>query len=68
MGRGKRERRSVAAAHFPHAETQPGGRLTISLGVATFPEDLADARELIHQADQALYGAKRAGRNRVCSA
>jgi diguanylate cyclase (GGDEF)-like protein len=61
-------RAAVEAACFPHAETQPGGRLTISLGVATFPEDLAEAHNLISKADEALYRAKRAGRDRVCSA
>ena len=39
--------------------------VTISLGVATFPGDAGNLRELIRQADNALYGSKRAGRNRV---
>jgi two-component system cell cycle response regulator len=37
----------------------------ISIGVATFPESAADAQALFQCADEALYRAKRAGKNRV---
>jgi len=40
--------------------------MTISVGLATFPEDGLHADELLARADEALYGAKHAGRNRVC--
>lgn len=56
---------AVSVRPFPHAGTQPEGKLTISLGVATSSADLSEARELIYKADHALYGAKQAGRNRV---
>lgn len=39
--------------------------LTLSVGVATFPQDAAGWKELLQQADRALYEAKRMGRNRV---
>jgi two-component system cell cycle response regulator len=42
--------------------------VTVSIGVATLPEDGADAGALIAAADKALYAAKEAGRNRVCAA
>ena len=42
-------------------------RITISLGAATYPVDAADGLQLIEEADQALYRAKRAGRNKVVS-
>ncbi len=42
-------------------------RLTISIGVAAFPDDSQDPIELVEMADSALYRAKREGRNRVCA-
>ena len=43
----------------------PAGRITVSLGVATFPDDGQDSMGLLASADRALYQAKRLGRNRV---
>ncbi len=41
------------------------GKITITLGVAVFPEDAANAEALIQRADEALYRGKREGKNRV---
>jgi len=43
-------------------------RITVSVGVATFPEDGATAETVLEAADQALYVAKRQGRNKVIGA
>lgn len=51
---------------FAHGEKQPLGRVTISGGVATYPEDADSAGELIRRADEALYRAKKGGRNVMC--
>lgn len=40
-------------------------KVTISMGVATFPNDAKTRRELIEKTDKALYKAKAEGRNRV---
>ncbi len=64
----ERLRRTVESEHFPGGENQPNGRVTISIGVATFPEHADNGDELINKADVALYEAKRGGRNRVCIA
>jgi diguanylate cyclase (GGDEF)-like protein len=42
-------------------------KVTISIGVSTFPDDAFDALSLIDKADHALYQAKQAGRNKVCA-
>jgi diguanylate cyclase (GGDEF)-like protein len=47
-----------------HRENQLGP-ITVSIGVASFPSHSGSAETLLHMADQALYQAKSAGRNRV---
>jgi diguanylate cyclase (GGDEF)-like protein len=61
-------RKAVEEFQFPHGGGQPLGKVTISGGVAAFPEDSRDSIDLIRCADQALYEAKAAGRNRVLPA
>lgn len=43
-------------------------RLTVSVGVAAYPEDATSAADLFVLVDDALYQAKRTGRNRTCMA
>lgn len=58
--------RSTVEDHpFEGRETQPLGKVTLSLGVATFPGDGHDAETIIDHADQAVYQAKGGGRNQV---
>lgn len=40
--------------------------ITVSIGVACFPQDTQDRDDLLKKADQAVYVAKNNGRNRVC--
>jgi diguanylate cyclase (GGDEF)-like protein len=42
--------------------------ITVSVGLAAFPQDARIKEEIISRADQALYQAKSKGRNRVCVA
>jgi diguanylate cyclase (GGDEF)-like protein len=58
-------RQSIAAHEFPFGFDQPLGFVSISGGVAECPIDGGDAATLVRAADEALYQAKRAGRNRV---
>lgn len=58
-------RKRIEDYPFEGGSTQPLGKVTISGGVACFPEDAVDGVELLRAADTALYKAKQAGRNRV---
>jgi len=55
-------RARVAAKKFS------GRKMTLSIGVATFPDDADDAEAIIAVADEALYQAKREGRDRTVRA
>jgi len=55
----------IEAAPFEGEDVMPTGRLTVSSGVATFPDDADGAEVLVERADKALYAAKRNGRNLV---
>ncbi|HUL58813.1 MAG TPA: diguanylate cyclase [Anaeromyxobacteraceae bacterium] len=55
-------RHAVESAALDDGE---GGRVTISVGLAAWPEDGRELAALIDCADAALYAAKRAGRNAV---
>jgi diguanylate cyclase (GGDEF)-like protein len=58
-------RHRVQTTRFEGREPGDSVSLTLSLGIATFPQDGADAESLIERADKALYRAKAAGRNQV---
>jgi diguanylate cyclase (GGDEF)-like protein/PAS domain S-box-containing protein len=58
----ERLRQAIADAEWKHR------RVTVSVGVATWNEHMPTATEFLHEVDQALYAAKRAGKNRVCQA
>ncbi len=61
----ERLRARVADYHFEHREEQPGGKVSVSIGVSSFPDDAKDAETLVRRADAALYAAKHMGRNCV---
>lgn len=49
-------------------QEQSMGKFSISMGLAMYPADGDTPETLLQSADQALYKAKQAGRNRVCLA
>ncbi len=60
--------RLAVAATDVELPDRPPVRLTVSVGVAAYPEDTSGAAELFSLADDALYRAKRAGRHRTVMA
>ena len=58
-------RAAVEQYTFFGRETQPGGRLTVTLGLVTYPVDSEEGLELVDLADRALYAGKQQGGNRV---
>lgn len=51
---------------FEYKEKQPSGKLTVSIGIATYPVDAYDKNSLFKVADDNLYKAKKSGKNKVC--
>ena len=62
----ERLRGEVEKMYAEELNIKPEKRLTISCGIATYPEDTSVKEELIAMADIALYEAKGAGKNRTC--
>jgi diguanylate cyclase (GGDEF)-like protein len=61
-------RKAVEEHYFPFAGSKTGERLTVSVGVASYPDvRITSDQDLVEASDKALYAAKRAGRNRVCA-
>jgi diguanylate cyclase (GGDEF)-like protein len=58
-------RTAVASHPFPHRTKQPFGCISISGGIAGFPNHARSIHEVVRLADTALYKAKESGRNRI---
>jgi diguanylate cyclase (GGDEF)-like protein len=61
------EKHSFPAVRRGSDEVDPTHQITISIGVASYPEDGRDPIQLVEMADSALYRAKRNGRNQICA-
>ncbi len=62
----ERIRSTVESYNFPHLEANPESRITVSVGVAAFPDDsIENPGDLLKKADLAMYEAKHMGRNKV---
>jgi diguanylate cyclase (GGDEF)-like protein len=61
----ERVRRRVDERLFRMPDSGQMLRATVSIGVATYPDDAAEKMDLVEKADAALYRAKRGGKNAV---
>jgi diguanylate cyclase (GGDEF)-like protein len=64
----ERMRRNVEKAYFTNSQGQRDVKVTISIGIAIYPEGVTSAEQLLERVDQAMYIAKNKGRNRVSTA
>ena len=64
----ERIREKIAQHNFPKLSLFENLRVTISAGLATYPQDALTKEELIAKADKAMYISKFGGKNRTCSA
>jgi diguanylate cyclase (GGDEF)-like protein len=51
--------------HIAQTQVAGLGKITASIGIASFPQQANDVNDLIEKADSALYCAKRGGRNQI---
>jgi len=61
----ERIRQTIENTRFFNEESQPSGRLTVSIGLAGFPRHGEEGSDLIKKADLALYVSKKKGKNQV---
>jgi len=57
--------RLIHAVSQPLLPEHPAHRIGASVGIALYPEDATEPQALLSRADNAMYGAKRAGKGQV---
>ncbi len=62
----ERLREDIARHIFTQENILPNKKLTVSIGLSTYPEDGSSPSELISSSDKALYQAKHKGKNTTC--
>lgn len=61
------ENKEFPVTRMDSPNSQEIHHITISIGIAAYPDDATDPIHLVELADSALYRAKRSGRNRICA-
>jgi two-component system, cell cycle response regulator len=62
----RRIMKSIERYEFQSFEKENIGQLTVTIGIASFPQNANDSKELVEKADRALYAGKKAGKNCIC--
>jgi len=68
MSIAERMRVQVERGYYTNSQGQRDIRATISIGVAIYPDGVLSPNQLLERVDQAMYQAKKEGRNRICIA
>lgn len=58
--------RAIRGKKWLYAEVLPYKTITLSIGVASYPKDALLKDDLIKKADEAMYHAKKTGKNKIC--
>jgi two-component system cell cycle response regulator len=61
----RRIMKSIERYEFQSFEKKNIGPLRVTIGIASFPKNANDSKELVEKADRAMYAGKRAGKNRI---
>jgi len=61
----KKIKQKTEALTIKHADQLPGGKMTLSIGLANYPEHTKSGEELLELADQALYKAKKTSKDKI---
>lgn len=64
----ERLRQRIENYNFQKFSSTQNLKITMSIGIATFPQDAKSKEELINQADKSMYIAKFGGKNQTCMA
>jgi two-component system cell cycle response regulator len=62
----RRIMKSIENYEFQSFEQKNIGLLSVTIGIASFPKNANDGKELIEKADRAMYAGKKAGKKCIC--
>ena len=57
---------AIRAKKWLYADVLPCKTISLSIGVASYPKDALLKEDLIKKADEAMYHAKKTGKNKIC--
>ncbi|MBN2345569.1 MAG: diguanylate cyclase [Candidatus Aminicenantes bacterium] len=63
---GRRIQKAIELHKFQSPDYKDIGSISVTIGIASFPQDAPDAKELVARADRAMYAGKSAGKNCIC--
>ena len=56
----------LKAISMPYEKSAPGNQVSVSIGISIYPDDATQRDVLVSAADNAMYRAKKRGKNRYC--